>query len=143
MTKWLLLSVGTAWIACSTAYQLPTIIYEQSGGLGGIREYRLVIDSSGRARLERWSGWRDTTALQWQLAPRDQKALADAFDRLPDSLFSKSSMSQELRPDAPLRMLTIGRQHSTRQVVIGTAPDAELWRLVTMLDSLARSVEER
>ncbi|GIV53500.1 MAG: hypothetical protein KatS3mg039_0018 [Candidatus Kapaibacterium sp.] len=142
MAKWLLPTLIGAWLACASSQQSDrySIIYEQSGGLGGIREFRLAIDSNGYALLERWSGWHDTSSVQWQLSPADRAALTAAIERAVVFALDSTATAPDLRPDAPLRVLIIGSGQLSRRIAIGTPAPDQLRHLANYLDSLATHI---
>lgn len=139
MAKGVFPVVAAVWLACATAQQpLPfTVIYEQSGGFGGIREYRLTIDSNGHARLERWSGWQDTSTIAWRLTPSERKQLTIAMEQALAVVERDSVGSPELYPDAPVRVITINNQHISRRIALGIAAPDPLRSFAGYLDSIA------
>ncbi len=139
MAKGVFPVVAVVWLACATAQQpLPySVIYEQSGGLGGIRQYRLTIDTSGQALLERWSGWQDTSTIAWRLTSSERQQLAIVMEQAVAAVERDSVGSPDLYPDAPVRILTINKQHISRRIALGIAAPDPLRSLAHYLDSIA------
>ncbi|MCX7929740.1 MAG: hypothetical protein N2663_03350 [Chlorobi bacterium] len=112
--------------------------YEQSGGLGGVPQYRITIDSTRRCIIVSLD---DSTAHR----TRAQQLEEDFYRRIGSMIADTALWSLEPenaanppRPDTPLRHLSIRLGAHTKQMVLGTPlPDA-LQPLVMLLDSIAQ-----
>lgn len=111
--------------------------YEQSGGAGGILEYRLQIDSMGRCTAEPL-GLPGTRVQKLQLDEYLYHRLGILLDN-PD-LWSQSTVGGQLMPDAPHRLLIVRIGQRERRLSIVPPPSDAARPILSILDSIATSL---
>ncbi len=128
-------------IACGSepSYWLS---YEQSGGLGGVPEYRLEIDTLGVCTMVVSFVPGDTLASEWRAVRQLDHSLYRRIGRL---LHHAREWSQQLleedklHPDAPIRVLHVRYGGSQTSVSFrGALPQSAIGAL-SLLDSIVRA----
>lgn len=111
--------------------------YEQSGGAGGVLEYRLQIDSTGRYILEPL-GLPGSGVQTQQLDDLLYHRLGVLLDN--PEVWSQPTSSVQLMPDAPHRLLIarIGQREHTLPIV--PPPNDAVKPILAILDSIATSL---
>lgn len=116
------------------------LLYEQSGGLGGVREYRLQIDSNRWCSVELLQSTdtvrRFLRRLDAHTYERLWRMLSAAELWLPDT----AHQDEPLRADAPYRELRLRTGGQEKSVIVRHAPSDALQPLLVALDSLAEGM---
>jgi|YNPBryunderm2012_1023409.scaffolds.fasta_scaffold13215_3 hypothetical protein len=125
-------------IACGSkpSYWLS---YEQSGGLGGVPEYRLEIDTLGVCTMVVSFVPRDTLTSEWRAVRQLDHSLYRRIGRMLHhaSEWSHHSLEEDkLRPDAPIRVLHVRHGGSQTSITFRGALPHTAIGVLSLLDSI-------
>lgn len=121
---------------CATA-SYYTLLYEQSGGLGGVLEYRISIDSTRQCTVELLDDSHRTVTLR--LDERTYRRIGAMIADTAVWSLGATTSDEPQRPDAPQRHLQVRFGEREKTVVLGSPlPDAAR-SIVAVLDSLAHA----
>ncbi|RMF35803.1 MAG: hypothetical protein D6747_01710 [Chlorobiota bacterium] len=138
MRRWWM-SIFSAVLVSASCGSEPNyrLFFEQSGGLGGVPQYQVEIDSLGVCTMAVFFLPGDTIASAWHAACRLERSLYRRLGRMLAHAHTWDSSLNDLQhPDAPIRFFRIRQAGNETQMYFrGPLPPPAL-EIVAVLDSI-------
>lgn len=140
MRRWWVSIFGAVLISASCGSE-PSywLFFEQSGGLGGIPQYQVEIDSLGVCTMAVFFLPGDTLASVWHTERRLERSL---YRRLGSMLADVPTWANDAlqndtqHPDAPIRFLRVRRAESESQMYFRGPLPSSAHNVIALLDSI-------